>query len=429
MPSDFAELAPFVGAALDKIMVARDPVVVVNGDKENEYEQVDFDKSDVWRILVGGTKLSRGFTVEGLTITYYRRRAMSADSLMQMGRWFGYRPGYRDLVRLYIARNVLGPRSKVFDLYGAFQAIIEDEEEFRAQLRTFSEVTEDGEPVLRPIDVPPMVFQQLPWLTPTSRNKMYNAVIDFMGEGGKLKDFPRQPERGRGEHNRRHFEAVRGWVERLGAEEKFGYFDEVSKKPGEFKARTAIVGAEEMLTVLSEFQWVEGFDFTPTLAMLRQAMAENGLEDWAVMVPYLGRPPVLREVEGQALPLLKRTRRDGTRGGFSGSSFRQRDAVERIAGNMARQHAGAAAEALYRPSRGAMLLTFAYDPVDRAPRDPKALGAAVKVEDVATLFSLVIPQAVAPRGRIGFRVRDEGRRKSAIVPTISSRAGGMLQAG
>src|SRR5690606_2419189 len=122
-----------------------DPVIVVNGDKDADYEQVDFQKGRVWRILVGGTKLSRGFTVEGLTVTYYRRRALQADSLMQMGRWFGYRHGYRDLVRLFIARNAVGPRRKTFDLYEAFQAIVEDEEEFRAQLRTFSELDEQGE--------------------------------------------------------------------------------------------------------------------------------------------------------------------------------------------------------------------------------------------------------------------------------------------
>ncbi|UBH05868.1 hypothetical protein K8P10_001379 [Leucobacter sp. Psy1] len=417
MPTAFEDLRPHIGAALDKIMMLKDPVVVVNGDKDNEYEQIDFDKADIWRILVGGTKLSRGFTVEGLTITYYRRRAQAADSLMQMGRWFGYRPGYRDLVRLYVARRAIGPRGKALDLYEAFQAIIEDEEEFRAQLRTFSEVTEEGEPVLRPIDVPPMVFQQLPWLTPTSRNKMYNAEIGFMGEGGKLKDFPRQPLRGKGENNRRHFTAVRGWLDRLSSPTKFGYYDSVTDKPGEFDARTAIVSADEMLKALSDFEWVEGFDFSPTIAMLQQAMGEGGLEDWAVMVPYLGKHPVLREVDGVDIPLLKRTRRGGTRGGFSGSSFRQRDAVERIAGNMTRIHAGAEAEALYAPTRGSMLLTFAADPVaTQEDRDPRNMPDEVKPEDVATLFSLVIPESVAPRGRIGFRVRDEGRRKSAIVP-------------
>lgn len=46
---------------------------------------------DVWKIVIGGMKLSRGYTIEGLTITYFRRKSTNEAALMQMGRWFGYR--------------------------------------------------------------------------------------------------------------------------------------------------------------------------------------------------------------------------------------------------------------------------------------------------------------------------------------------------
>ena len=62
------------------------------------------DRRNIWKILVGGAKLSRGYTIEGLTVSYYVRLTAQADTLMQMGRWFGFRPGYRDLVRLYVGR-------------------------------------------------------------------------------------------------------------------------------------------------------------------------------------------------------------------------------------------------------------------------------------------------------------------------------------
>lgn len=52
-------------------------------------------------IAVGGDKLSRGLTLEGLTISYYLRASKMYDTLMQMGRWFGYRPGYLDLCRIF----------------------------------------------------------------------------------------------------------------------------------------------------------------------------------------------------------------------------------------------------------------------------------------------------------------------------------------
>jgi len=53
-------------------------------------------------IAVGGNRLSRGFTLEGLTINYFLRDSNYYDTLMQMGRWFGYRPGYIDACRLFL---------------------------------------------------------------------------------------------------------------------------------------------------------------------------------------------------------------------------------------------------------------------------------------------------------------------------------------
>ena len=77
---------------------------------------------------------------------------------MQMGRWFGFRPGYRDLVRLFIGRTVGGPAGADYDMYKAFEAIVRDEQEFRNELTRFSGVKEKGEPWVTPRDVPPMVF-------------------------------------------------------------------------------------------------------------------------------------------------------------------------------------------------------------------------------------------------------------------------------
>ncbi|NMC58932.1 MAG: Z1 domain-containing protein, partial [Candidatus Methanofastidiosa archaeon] len=57
-------------------------------------------------IAVGGNKLSRGLTLEGLSVSYYLRSSRMYDTLMQMGRWFGYRPGYVDLCRLFTSREL-----------------------------------------------------------------------------------------------------------------------------------------------------------------------------------------------------------------------------------------------------------------------------------------------------------------------------------
>jgi len=57
-------------------------------------------------IAVGGGRLARGITLEGLSTSYYLRTTRMYDSLMQMGRWFGYRPGYVDLCRLYTTKTI-----------------------------------------------------------------------------------------------------------------------------------------------------------------------------------------------------------------------------------------------------------------------------------------------------------------------------------
>ena len=58
-------------------------------------------------IAVGGDKLSRGLTLEGLSVSYFLRASRMYDTLMQMGRWFGYRPRFLDLCRLYTTRDMM----------------------------------------------------------------------------------------------------------------------------------------------------------------------------------------------------------------------------------------------------------------------------------------------------------------------------------
>lgn len=57
-------------------------------------------------IAVGGDKLSRGLTLEGLSVSYYLRASKMYDTLMQMGRWFGFRPGYADLCRIFTSEEL-----------------------------------------------------------------------------------------------------------------------------------------------------------------------------------------------------------------------------------------------------------------------------------------------------------------------------------
>ena len=74
--------------------------------EEIDYER--FKEIGLSIIAVGGSRLSRGITLEGLSVSYYLRTTRMYDSLMQMGRWFGYRPGYVDLCRLFTTDEIFG---------------------------------------------------------------------------------------------------------------------------------------------------------------------------------------------------------------------------------------------------------------------------------------------------------------------------------
>jgi hypothetical protein len=89
-----------LGLAADKIVVK-----LINGD--NDRLEYDNYPEGLTVIAIGGDKLSRGLTLEGLTISYYLRASKMYDTLMQMGRWFGYRPGYLDLCRLYTTNELI----------------------------------------------------------------------------------------------------------------------------------------------------------------------------------------------------------------------------------------------------------------------------------------------------------------------------------
>jgi hypothetical protein len=89
------EVQAYLDLAAQKIQVR-----AINGKAKELLDYVE-NPDGINVIAVGGDKLSRGLTLDGLTISYYLRASKMYDTLMQMGRWFGYRPNYLDLCRLY----------------------------------------------------------------------------------------------------------------------------------------------------------------------------------------------------------------------------------------------------------------------------------------------------------------------------------------
>ena len=80
-------------------------VVNSNSDEPLDYKKYERDGHTLTAIAVGGLSLSRGLTIEGLCISYMYRNTRMYDTLMQMGRWFGYRSGYEDLCRVHLSRD------------------------------------------------------------------------------------------------------------------------------------------------------------------------------------------------------------------------------------------------------------------------------------------------------------------------------------
>lgn len=79
---------------------------VINGDSKDVLCYKDHEGEEYNIIAIGGDKFSRGLTLEGLSISYFTRESKYYDTLMQMGRWFGFRPKYADLCRVFITETI-----------------------------------------------------------------------------------------------------------------------------------------------------------------------------------------------------------------------------------------------------------------------------------------------------------------------------------
>jgi hypothetical protein len=123
-------------------------------------------------IAVGGNSLSRGLTLEGLCVSYFHRNSQMYDTLLQMGRWFGYRDGYADLCRIWLADEAIH----------WYRHISLATEELRGEIRKMQAAD------LTPKDFGLKVRSHPDSLIVTARNKMRTAkeierIISLSGQG------------------------------------------------------------------------------------------------------------------------------------------------------------------------------------------------------------------------------------------------------
>lgn len=128
-------------------------------------------------IAVGGNSLSRGLTLEGLCVSYFYRNTMMYDTLLQMGRWFGYRDGYDDLFKIWMGEDAIEWYGYITDAVNEFKSKLD---EMNRQGRT-------------PEDFGLRVRQDPGYLIVTARNKMRRGTIVNVPItlAGKMVETPR----------------------------------------------------------------------------------------------------------------------------------------------------------------------------------------------------------------------------------------------
>lgn len=423
-PASYEGLRPFISRARQLIAKGGNPVVIVNGDSDRDFAQIDldFDRTpNVWKILVGGTKLSRGFTIEGLTITYYRRTTRQADTLMQMGRWFGFRPGYRDLVRLFIGREESLSKTSSADLYEAFEAICRDEELFRQQLTQYS-VLVDGKPQVTPAQVPPLVAQHLSWVKPSARNKMFNAeLVEVRSPGQPIEPAAYPVDAAALRRN------TKRWHPLLSAFS--GQTADFTNPPDSssglartFSALTARVTHSGLIAVLSSLEWERPGIFQPHLQYLSQLDGTLAkVDDWLLIAPQLTQANRMEaSVLGSVpLSLVRRSRQPGKPSFGRIASVEHRTAAQRlidVAGN-AEAAPVVIGDVHVKPDTGVALV---YPVVEGTTEDDVLAAISEGQAEPAKLvmaFTLIPPRSATDSTRrlVRFRARNSRHADEPIV--------------
>lgn len=154
------QLMPFISEVIEALEVP-----VENGLSE---DRIDYDGPPRTYIVVGGSILARGLTIEGLCVSYFLRTSSQYDTLLQMGRWFGYRPRYEDLPRIWMT-----------DLLStAFRSLALIEAEIR------DDVAEYAVRKTTPMEFAVRV-RSIPGMAITAASKMRAAILTDVSYAGK----------------------------------------------------------------------------------------------------------------------------------------------------------------------------------------------------------------------------------------------------
>lgn len=151
--------------------VSKFEVVVINGTikKKDRFNYEARKEVGARVIVIGGFSLSRGLTLSGLMTSYYNRNATAFDVLLQMGRWFGYRPHYEDLINIFMTQQSID----------SFCAVTESTEDLKEQFRKMADTKKTPREFGLMVREAPDTLENT--ILVTSRNKMKNSE-DYIRE-------------------------------------------------------------------------------------------------------------------------------------------------------------------------------------------------------------------------------------------------------
>lgn len=175
--------------------------VIVNSKygKGERFDYEDYEDTGARVISIGGFVLSRGLTLEGLMVSYYSRNAGAYDTLLQMCRWFGYRPKYDDLCRVYLSQiNV--------DCFNAVLDAVEDLREQFAEMKRQDKKPSDFGLMVRES---PETLETTMLITARSKLQHTDEIVYHLNYGGVYPDtskLSKDPEVNK--HNHKEFDKL-----------------------------------------------------------------------------------------------------------------------------------------------------------------------------------------------------------------------------
>lgn len=334
-------------------------------------------------IAIGGLALSRGLTLEGLTVSYLLRNATASDTLMQMARWFGYRPGYEEYCRLYLPQVS-------FDHY---EFVDEATEELRSEIKRMKAAGRT------PRDFGLKVRQSPLAIRVTAANKMRTAEKLKIAQDYSARHIEGFALPNNSSVGKKHRDAVEQFLIALGSP------TEVNKS----YIRWAADG-RDILGLMLEFQFVDHPDLsaisdTSLLADYIQDRITDELAKWDVVIP-MRQSGDSSPFAGQKVNLRSRNQGTIQKGTYrvNGSKNRVADPGDALIGLSDIQIAAADAayqDETYKKERAAcsvrerpMMLVHLFSASLRTDQDQS--DDNLKLDDQIVTLSFCMPETSKP---------------------------------